>query len=186
MKRFLMVFAVIIFVLNGYCQTIKFLNIPMGTPIYEVINSLTKKGFEYYSEMSNKDNFADTYLFSGRFAGENANISVFVTPKSHKMYSVTVRFTDYTYYYDGSGISKELFESKYKMIKEGVGSKYNVLTEPFESSTDSCPYITLWSTEKWRIAVSGFNMSGNNLVLLVQYDDLVLSEESQKEANEDF
>ena len=164
-------FGVIVLVLFctaiGVGQNIRIMGIPLGISYNSFKQQLLSNDFTYNAEKSDVNEFSDTYLFNGKFAGENVGLSVYVTPKSKIVYSVGIRFKSYAYSIYDTGVSERTQIDKYNKIKRTICDKYSFV-EPFEWDGDNTPMAVSWSTEKWSIVlvISWYNSAWKNIDLV--------------------
>lgn len=174
-----------------YSQSIKFIGIPLGIPISSFKKQLIAKGFKYDPKDENNIYYINTYTFNGKFAGEAASVSVYVTPKSKTVYSVWVRFVGFIYSRYGTGTSSEISqEYKFDKLRKSLCNKYNNV-QPYDWSSDNTVKGTTWETNNGRISLTIHwfkDIEGyyNYKFLDLMYDDCRANKKYDIEANSDL
>ena len=182
-------FCLLLFVLSSFicnAQNLNFLGIPLGSSYPSFKQKLLSKGLSYDKEKSNNGEFINRFLFKGTFAGENARITVAVTPKSKLVSCVLVRFINWGHYpYDKKTPSDELQNKKYEEIKRGICSRYpSIKAEDFFYDNEN-RRGTLWETDNWVIDLhTSWHDGWKNIDLF--YRDKSIEILEKKEASEDF
>lgn len=165
-------------------QNIFFMGIPLGIPLDSFKQQLLAKGFTYDSERSDNIEYYDTFLFDGRFAGEVVGVSVFVSPKSHIVYSVSVLFKGYACSIYGTGCSENTQNGKFDDIKTSLCKKYPSVI-PYGWENDEFPKNVCWKSEKWSVSlcISRYGSAWKNLVLVYTDEEALAKANAEKESD---
>ncbi len=183
-KHIICLIFVLLCVNTSIGQNISFMGIPLGIPLDSFKQQLLAKGFTYDSERSDNTEYYDTFLFDGRFAGEVVGVSVFVSPKSHIVYSVAVQFNGYAWSIYGTGVSENTQNGKFDDIKASLCKKYPSVI-PYEWQNDEFPRNVCWKSEKWSISlcISKYGSAWKNLGLTYTDEEAVAKAIAEKESD---
>lgn len=163
------------------------MGISLGRPISEFKQNMISKGFEFNDDESNKTMYYDTYLFRGRFAGEDVGVSVYVTPHSRIVYCVSVRFIDYNNPHRMTEEALKAQLSKFNEIRESISKKYKI--EPYDWSHDYVVKASKWGKTNWSIDLSIMYDTSSDFqwqTIDLQYTDKKAEKKAELEKESDY
>lgn len=173
MKRFLIIFSLMLTASLAMAQHMQFLNNPLGCSLTTFKQRMIEKGYKFNGEVE-----PNIYEFEGRFGGDKVAVGAFVTPKSKIVYEVAVFYDDY--YANNSPKSIESQNRKREFLEESFVKKYGDYTVKSEN-------YTTWFFDNGEISIgvgTGFTEDGNPLV--VWYSDEESKQKNQLEREEDY
>ena len=111
MKKLILIFIAIIFSIEVYAESIKFMGQPLGCKYSIMKQHLLSKNFKFIKEAQ-----PFIYEYKGIFGGDKVSVCVYTTPKSHLVSTIAICYDDFYARKSDKYKTRILFEKKESLV----------------------------------------------------------------------